>query len=83
MIKAGDYNRVSVGFEMPAPSPGQAGKGNDKDQPRAPRGRRVAVRSTRVQYGPSETFAYIFHRMIPGYTMVHRQGKCNTRLESI
>eukprot|EP00903_Cladosiphon_okamuranus_P009917 g9414.t3 len=76
-LKAGDYSTVKVGFEEPAPSAGSAGgslEGRAQTPQMAPaRGsNRSRGGANRVVYGPSETFAYVYHRMMPAYTVLHR-----------
>ncbi|CAM9707480.1 unnamed protein product [Scytosiphon promiscuus] len=77
--RAGNYHVVKVGFEEPAPTPGSAIaassaiEGSSQAQPAPVRGtNRAAARANRVVYGPSETFAYVYHRMMPAYTVLHR-----------
>ena len=63
-----------MGFEEPAPSavPVAAPEGAASFAKVASRGRGAAGGAKRVVYGPTETFAYVYHRMMPAYTVVHR-----------
>lgn len=76
-MKAGNYRTVKVGFEEPAPAVGSAGASAEESpqtkQAAPARGsNRAAGGANRVVYGPSETFAYVYHRMMPAYTVLHR-----------
>ncbi|CAM9432193.1 unnamed protein product [Ectocarpus sp. 12 AP-2014] len=69
-LRAGNYRTVKVGFEEPAPS---AGSTDALPQTEPAHGSsRASGRANRVVYGPSETFAYVYHRMVPAYTVLHR-----------
>ncbi|CAN0299930.1 unnamed protein product [Ascophyllum nodosum] len=70
-VKAGNYYTAAVGFEEPAPPAGGPTANDASSRHRHPRSRAPAG-NTRVVYGPSETFAYVYHGMIPAYTVVHR-----------
>ncbi|CAM9134901.1 unnamed protein product [Ectocarpus fasciculatus] len=69
-VRAGNYRTVKVGFEEPAPSAGSMG-GLSQTEP-THGSSRASGRANRVVYGPSETFAYVYHRMVPAYTVLHR-----------
>ncbi|CAM9153981.1 unnamed protein product [Ectocarpus sp. 4 AP-2014] len=69
-LRAGNYRTVKVGFEEPAPSAGST-DGSSQTEP-AHGSSRASGRANRVVYGPSETFAYVYHRMVPAYTVLHR-----------
>ncbi|CAB1108114.1 unnamed protein product [Ectocarpus sp. CCAP 1310/34] len=69
-LRAGNYRTVKVGFEEPAPSAGST-DGLPQTEP-AHSSSRASGRANRVVYGPSETFAYVYHRMVPAYTVLHR-----------